>query len=71
MPAGFCVIWMQQHIHESQKNKLKKKLKSLIQLKNPKNFGSYNNLHYILSKSSAEIERHEDYAFDDFLDDLD
>lgn len=24
-----------------------------------------------LSKSSAGIERHEDYAFDDFLDDLD
>ena len=47
MPAGFCVFWMQQHIHRSQKNKLKKKLKSLIQLKNPKNFGSYNILYYI------------------------
>ena len=28
---------------------------------------SYNSL----SKSSAGIERHEDYAFDDFLDELD
>ena len=47
MPAGFWAFWMQQHIHESQKNKLKKKLKSLIQLKKAKNFGSYNLLHYI------------------------
>ena len=29
------------------RTELKKKLKSLIQLKNPKNFGSYNILHYI------------------------